>query len=457
MTIETANRLIKMRKAHGYSQEELAEKLGISRQAVSKWERAESSPDTDNLIMLSKLYGVSLDELLSGESEAEPEPNKEEPRRDNGKDSVHVSFLHGIDVTDEDGSKVHVGWDGIHVDDKKNGEHVHLGADDDVIDADDFTTVGEDGQPINSYINDIEVDEDGVTFTENGVRSHHSWNSNKHGKKRFVHKVRSEKTGKWRTTIISEDGHKVVVDTDRELDDSEIGDKGVKVEKSVSSGFPYAVFVTGVYLLLGFVWNLWHPGWAIFLTIPVYYAIASAVRSKKISALDIIVPVLVTGAYVALGLIYNLWHPLWLLLFIIPVYYGISFAVRRNYIKSGATTIWSILVTVAYVALGIVFGKTAWTVGWLLFFTIPMFDSIASSIRKKKGIRWIRRFPWEILIVAGYLFVGLMYGIWHPTWVAFLLIPVWRWIVNLISRGKSSDNSGSDHIDVDVDIDDDDD
>ena len=58
MNIEIADRLIKMRKAHGYSQEELAEKLGISRQAVSKWERAESSPDTDNLIMLSRLYGV---------------------------------------------------------------------------------------------------------------------------------------------------------------------------------------------------------------------------------------------------------------------------------------------------------------------------------------------------------------------------------------------------------------
>lgn len=48
----------------GLSQEALAEKLGVSRQAVSKWERSESSPDTDNLIALAKLYGVSLDELL---------------------------------------------------------------------------------------------------------------------------------------------------------------------------------------------------------------------------------------------------------------------------------------------------------------------------------------------------------------------------------------------------------
>ena len=64
MNIEIANRLVQLRKQHNMSQEELAEKLGISRQAVSKWERAESSPDTDNLISIAKLYNVSLDDLL---------------------------------------------------------------------------------------------------------------------------------------------------------------------------------------------------------------------------------------------------------------------------------------------------------------------------------------------------------------------------------------------------------
>ena len=64
MNIEIANRLVNLRKSNYLSQEALAEKLGISRQAVSKWERAEASPDTDNLIQLAKLYHVSLDELL---------------------------------------------------------------------------------------------------------------------------------------------------------------------------------------------------------------------------------------------------------------------------------------------------------------------------------------------------------------------------------------------------------
>ena len=68
MTIEVANRLLELRKKSGMSQEELADKLGISRQSVSKWERAESSPDTDNFIALAKIYNVSLDELCLGKN-----------------------------------------------------------------------------------------------------------------------------------------------------------------------------------------------------------------------------------------------------------------------------------------------------------------------------------------------------------------------------------------------------
>ena len=71
MDIVTAKRLYDYRKANNLSQEELAEKIGVSRQAISKWERAESSPDTDNLIALAKLYNVSIDEMLNGEGEPE--------------------------------------------------------------------------------------------------------------------------------------------------------------------------------------------------------------------------------------------------------------------------------------------------------------------------------------------------------------------------------------------------
>ena len=121
MTIEIADRLVKLRKKYGYSQEELADKLGLSRQAVSKWERAEASPDTDNLICLAKLYGVSLDELLATDEDIDTivkeqvkddnkEEAKEEPKEEKKDDRVVINdegvFLHGKDggsvsITDE--------------------------------------------------------------------------------------------------------------------------------------------------------------------------------------------------------------------------------------------------------------------------------------------------------------------------------------------------------------------
>ena len=74
------NKLFELRKQAGLSQEDLADKLNVSRQAVSKWECGESLPDTDNLISISKLYGVSLDELIGNtptEAKEETDPMEE--------------------------------------------------------------------------------------------------------------------------------------------------------------------------------------------------------------------------------------------------------------------------------------------------------------------------------------------------------------------------------------------
>lgn len=60
-------KLRRLRIARQLSQEQLADKLQVSRQAISKWELGESIPDTENLILLSKFYGVSIDYLLLNE------------------------------------------------------------------------------------------------------------------------------------------------------------------------------------------------------------------------------------------------------------------------------------------------------------------------------------------------------------------------------------------------------
>ena len=74
MNLTIANRLVELRQSLGLSQEALAASLGVSRQAVSKWERAEASPDTDNLIALANLYNISLDALLLGREAPPPPP-----------------------------------------------------------------------------------------------------------------------------------------------------------------------------------------------------------------------------------------------------------------------------------------------------------------------------------------------------------------------------------------------
>lgn len=83
--MELYEKLYELRRASGMSQEELAEKLGVSRQAVSKWEGGATQPELQKLIELSKLYSVSVDELLSLEHAKAPQdtaPAAEAPVQD---------------------------------------------------------------------------------------------------------------------------------------------------------------------------------------------------------------------------------------------------------------------------------------------------------------------------------------------------------------------------------------
>ena len=64
-----ADKLISLRKKAGWSQEELAERLSVTRQSVSKWEGAQSFPDIGKIVHLSQLFGVSTDYLLKDEME----------------------------------------------------------------------------------------------------------------------------------------------------------------------------------------------------------------------------------------------------------------------------------------------------------------------------------------------------------------------------------------------------
>ena len=67
-----ADKIVENRKKNGWSQEELAEKLGVSRQSVSKWESAQAVPDLKKILQLSELFGVTTDYLIKDELEETP-------------------------------------------------------------------------------------------------------------------------------------------------------------------------------------------------------------------------------------------------------------------------------------------------------------------------------------------------------------------------------------------------
>ena len=71
-----ADKIINERKKNGWSQEDLAEKLSVSRQAISKWESAQATPDLQKVILLAELFGVSTDYLLKDEIEPEDAPKE---------------------------------------------------------------------------------------------------------------------------------------------------------------------------------------------------------------------------------------------------------------------------------------------------------------------------------------------------------------------------------------------
>ncbi len=252
MNMEIANRLVKLRKQAGLSQEELAEKLGISRQAISKWECGEASPDTDNLIALAQLYGVSLDELLLGK-----EKDDENPKQDNNnKTGKSIDLGNGaIHVETEKGEKVHISGNQIHV-------------------------VDEDGQEININGSGIHINPSNDNRTDEQKR-----------KDRIIY--------------------------------------------GALSGILYALALTA-YLLLGFLLNMWSTMWILFFVPDIILSLYKAIRNKRPKEFNITFVSLFVFFLICLVLFpeQKLWHPMWAVFLAIPLYYvvvgGIESLVEIN-------------------------------------------------------------------------------------------------------------------------------
>lgn len=78
------DKIVGLRKSNGMSQEDLAEKLDVSRQAISRWESGAAMPDANNILQLSKLFGVTTDYLLNDDYQSDNDlPKVKEVQNDN--------------------------------------------------------------------------------------------------------------------------------------------------------------------------------------------------------------------------------------------------------------------------------------------------------------------------------------------------------------------------------------
>lgn len=274
MNLEIATRLVGLRKANKLSQEALAEKLGISRQAVSKWERAEASPDTDNLIALAKLYHVSLDELLK--------INEEEERDSAGGVDVGTDGIAG-------GSAASAGMRGA------EGEVLPA----DTREAGESITEQVTGSSREGGQEDTGVGEDDVYIGLKGIHVKSHSGEEVHIDRRGIH-VRDMKS------------------------DVHIGGNGVFVngEKVRSVEIPLGVLAIIIYIVIGFCFDLWHPGWLLFILIPIISSLVDAVCKRDASLFQY--PVFAFGIFLYAGIVHSLWHPAWVSFLTIPIFYFLT-------------------------------------------------------------------------------------------------------------------------------------
>ena len=91
--MKLSDKIIQLRKSNGWSQEDLAEKLNVSRQAISRWEGATAQPDATNILQLSKLFGVTTDYLLNDEYESDNDLPKDKEVKSDGFHQVMIFMI----------------------------------------------------------------------------------------------------------------------------------------------------------------------------------------------------------------------------------------------------------------------------------------------------------------------------------------------------------------------------
>lgn len=301
MNLQIANRLVQLRKEHGLSQDALADKLGVSRQAISKWECGEAAPDTDNLIALAELYNVTLDSLLGYERGARSDFKSEryentveteilEEVPETKTESEEESFAENADSAENERENFAEGNFSFRFRKEKN-ENGERKKDRAHFENGGITFDGENGETVH-------ISPRGI-FVENATEKVDvSWSG--------IHVRKKDGSNTW---------------WEPEKGYYPFGSFWMKLPDIEGVWFLFAVVG---YLLLGFLLNAWHPGWLIFFAVPV---LGGLTRPWKYTGTF---PLIVTGVYLTLGLAGGWWHPGWVVFFAIPVFYIVMEFIKKK-------------------------------------------------------------------------------------------------------------------------------
>ena len=421
MNIEIANRFQQLRKKNNLSQEELAEKIGVSRQAVSKWERAEASPDTDNLILLSKLYGISLDELLKTDSVQIGSSGVSLKKEDYGFSDESVKEMRPDNYTDEE---IYPGRNGG----EKSSSQQKASAK-----AENPDTVREKlsaaglavGDVINAVGNDRENLNEKVKTAGHAIGDAVSAAGNAAKKEIKKQKARKSFEDRYENVMDKfesgiengmdklgrgiEKGMEKLSDSMERFEES-VSDAeahggiahsvGISARTAGSKGlslldktFPILIIFT-FFLLVGA--GAAHPGWTVFLLIPLYYTFKEAVRKKN--PMIFCYPVLCVFVYCFIGGLFDMLKPrwsdewygfMWLIFLTIPLYYTGYTAIKK---RNPLIFCYPVLCVLVYLGIGIFTGYLAPHIGefwfaaaWLpILATIPFYYIAISHYRQKR-------------------------------------------------------------------------
>ena len=423
MNIEIANRLQQMRKKNNLSQEELAAKIGVSRQAVSKWERAEASPDTDNLILLAKLYGISLDELVRTDNQPETESQGISLKKDDyGYTEEPVKEVIPENYTDEEI------YPGRSAQDIETNNSIPQGSpfgadiddeekkDSDVKpEAEDFAkTLERAGRAIGDVINAAgkkveeglkkadeekrKADADNFGDERRSGSNSGEWEEKfEQGMKKFEAKM--EQFGESMNKMGEDIDRKVnAAFADKHEEDVHIHKKHKdKNEPATLLDKLFPVLITFLFLC-SIPLNLAHPGWTLFLLIPLYYTTKEAVRKRN--PMVFCYPVFCVWFYCTIGGFLDVFIPglsdnwyglMWLIFLTIPLFYTAYPAVKK---RNPLIFCYPVLCVLVYLGVGIFLDMLWEFVGawWLsimwapIFLSIPVYYIVLSHYRKKKNL-----------------------------------------------------------------------